>query len=235
MLRAITTQLQLEIAARFGHTAVDTGSGSPREVLWCPPEIALRERSEQNSRLGRPPDENMPFLSFWRIGYRLNLFRLNTPLATSGAHTSDAGTGVYKMVPLDLVYQIEAWSDKEVNFETAIENYYRWASPAGELVLTDTGGVTFQLPLTFLDAQDNSRIQELYDIGRLHRATFPMMVSGYVVTDGGTFKTIETIKYNIYEFHGDPDESLLAKSVSLGGVFAWDTGVEWDSGLRWDQ
>lgn len=236
MLRATATQLQQTIANQFGLTAIDAITSGPRDVLYVVPEIALRARQEQCSELGLDPEQNMPFLSFYRTGYQLNKPRLNLPLITDGAFTDDNRTRKYKMRPVRFVFQIEHWSDKPEDFEEAIENFYKWSVLPGELVLTDTEGVTFQLPINFDDVQDNSRLRELFDIGPIYRATMPVVVSGYIITENGPFTTIHTITWNIWDYsaYGNPDRAILIKSGEVVGPESrWDVSI-WDQ-FRWDK
>jgi hypothetical protein len=221
MLRATQLALQAEIATRFGLTTTDTvdGTSTYRDVVWGPPDVAFRLRSEQSSKLGRNPESIFPFASFWRTGYRANMQRLNTMLAESGASTDSNLTQKYKMKPLDLAFQVEYWSYKPGEYEAAIENWYKWKLPGNILELTDVNDITFEMNLVLGDAQDNSRLQEQFEIGKIYRATFPVAVGSFVIEDGGTFVTIETIfwTFNDYSATDDVDDAVLIKSGSITG------------------
>lgn len=217
MIRAITTQLQQEIADRFALTEVDSVTSGPRDVLWAPAEIALRNRMEQSAQLGRDPEILPPFLSFWRIAERLDKPRLNLPAAEYGVPTGSGLTRRYKLTPVDLVYQIEHWAEKEVNHEDAIRRFFQWSDFPPPLTLTDVNGVTFDLPTTFMDPVDNSRIPEIWNIGSLYRETMVVRIGGYVVEDSGAgaFKTIETITWNVYDYsaYGTTEDAVLVKAM----------------------
>lgn len=236
MIRATETHLQSEVATRFGYNAVNPQTSAPRDILWCPPEIALRKRSEQSSRLGRAREENLPFFSFWRTGYRGESERFNWPLANRGAATSDGLSRFYKMIPLELAFQIEFWTDNEEEFEEAIKSWYFWKKGA-LFTLTDLNGVTLDLGLKFLDAQDNSRIPELFSIGEIHRATFPMAISSYVIEDSGeVFQTIEMVRWSFRDnsFVTDFADAPIIKMDTIAGAIYYDEGMEYDSGYSYN-
>jgi hypothetical protein len=233
LLRAIATRLQQEIADTFGYTAIDSFLNGPRDVLWCPAEIAPRNRMEQSARLERARELNTPFMSFWRIGERPNRSRRNLPLAYEGAYTNDDRTEKYKMRPVKLAFQVEHWAHDEEDHEFAIETYLKWIDPEPELVLTDINGVTFQMPMQFQDPKDNSRIPEIYKIGRLHRETFVFTVDGYVIdATGDVFVTIETITWNIWDYsaYGTVEDAVLLKTPpDITESFHWDAeDAVWD-------
>lgn len=234
MLRAIATKLQQEVADIFGYTAIDPILNGPRDVLWCPAEIALRNRMEQSAKLERPRELNTPFMSFWRIGERPNRARRNVPLAYDGAYTNADRTEKYKMRPVKLAFQIEHWSAAEDDHEFAVETYLKWMDPEPELVLTDVNGVTFQMPMQFQDPKDNSRIQEIYNIGRLHRETFVLTIDGYVIdATGDVFVTIDTITWNIWDYgaYGTVESAVILKSpADITENFNWDSqDAIWDN------
>lgn len=219
MIRATETKLQSEIASRFGYNAVNPQTSAPRDVLWVPPELALRKRAEQSSNLGRPPEENFPFLSFWRTGYRMSMERFSWPLANRGAATADGRGTYYKMIPLELAFQIEFWTDDEDDYEESIRSWYFWKKGA-VLVLTDSNAVTFDLGLKFADAQDNSRIPELFQIGEIHRSTFPLLISSYVIQrdpESGEFETIDTVVWSVRDnsYAIDFADAPIIKTESL--------------------
>ncbi len=215
MLRAIATELQAVIATKFGYTATDSLTSGPRDVVWLPDQVAFRERAEQSSELVRGVEAQMPFLSFWRTGMRLNKGRRNIPQASDGVATADSNLAKYKLIPVDMAFQIEFWADEVVDFEGAIESWYKWAWPPTELVLTDVSDVVFPLTMDFGDAQDNSLLQQRREVGDIYRASFPLTVLGYVVESGGTFKTIKTIKWDIYDYSAteEVEGAVLIKAM----------------------
>jgi hypothetical protein len=219
MLRTIQEAFLEEMASKFGYaTPTDSGrDDAPRDVLWCPPEIAMRRRQEQSSRLNRSPEQNMPFLSFWRTAVSPDKSRRNVPMAVDGVPTDSTRVMRYTLRPVFIVLQAEHWADKHVDHEGAIENFIRWTDPLPELVVTDSNGVVFQLPMWVLDPQDNSRISEVFEAGEIYRETFVFRLNGYVVTSSSGYKPIETIKWNIWDYSatGDTDDAVLIKQVEL--------------------
>lgn len=234
MLRLIQENLMGQIAARFDYSTPTDPSRQgdpPREVLWCPPEIAVRVRMEQSSELDRAPEVHLPFMSFWRIGGREDKRRLNLPLVTRGAPIDPTYTRRYGMRPVNLVYQIEHWAKDHPVHEEAYEKWMRWTMPLPVVGFTDGNGVEFELPTSVLEPQDNSRIAELYEIGEVYRWTFAMVVAGFVVTDSGVDSDvpITRVEWGLYE--GAPGSSVLAKSAPVTAtITAWDTPLPW-----WDQ
>lgn len=244
MLRLTQENLMEQIAARFGYSMPTDPSRTgapPRDVLWCPPENALRVRMEQSSELDRTPEVHMPFMSFWRTGGQEDKRRLNVPLATRGAVTDESYTRRYKMRPVNLVYRIDHWSKDHPIHEGAYEDWMRWTMPLPVVGFTDANGVEFELPTTVLEPQDTSRITEIYNIGELFRWTFTIVVAGFVITDSGedSFVPIDKVVWDIFDVPvGEtPDEAVLIKSVTLlEPVTAWDTPVPWwdQPGQKWD-
>lgn len=246
MLRMIQENLMMQIAAAFGYlTPVDlTREGDPpRDVIWCPPEIALRRRQEQSSALDRTPEIHVPFMSFWRTMGREDKKRLNVPLAWRGAPIDGSYTRYYGLRPVSLVYQIEHWSKDHPVHELAYEKWINWTMPLPVVSFTDANGVQFDLPTSVIDPTDNSRIPEIYEIGELYRWTFNMVVQGYVITDSGeeSYVPIEKVIWNIWDVPtGEaPDEATLIKAVDIDApplVTAWDTPAPWwdTPGQKWD-
>lgn len=211
-----------QIAAAFDYsTPTDpTREGDPpREVLWCPPEIALRRRQEQTSELNLSPEVHLPFMSFWRTMGREDKKRLNVPLAWRGAPIDSSYTRYYGLRPVNLVYQIEHWSKEHPIHEDAFEKWVNWTMPLPVVNFTDANGVTFDLPTTVIDPIDNSRIPEIYEVGELYRWTFAMAVQGFVATDSGeaSYVPIETVRWNIWDSTaGDtPTTAELIKTVDV--------------------
>lgn len=208
-----------QVATQFGYTATDSGrDGAPRDVLWCPPEIALRERQEQSSRLSRAPEQNFPFLSFWRTAVSLDKDRLNVPLTYYGVPTSTTRLTHYKLRPVKIVLQLEHWASKHTNHESAIENYIKWVTPLPELQVEDANGVTLHVPIWTIDPQDNSRIAELYEVGSIFRETFTFTLGGWVTVSVGGYSVIEKVKWNIWEStfsDGVVSDSVLMKTVLM--------------------
>jgi hypothetical protein len=219
VLRATQIQALTDIAAAFGYsTPVDDGrDDAPRDVLWCPSDIALRRRAEQSSRLSRAPESHMPFMSFWRPDVKWNTQRANTPLARDGALTGDARTYIYQMRPVDVYLQVDHWSRKHTDHEAAIENYFRWSAPPTQMSLTDDAGVVFNLPMWFGEGTDNSQIMKVYDLGEIYRWTFTFWVGSYVVTGSSSFALIETVKTRWLDYGatGETEDAVLIKAVDL--------------------
>ncbi len=223
MLRMIQENLMDQIAAAFGYSTPTDPSrdgAPPRDVLWCEPDVALRERMEQSSRLDRTPEVHLPFMSFWRTMGREDKKRLNVPLATRGAPIDDTYTRYYGLRPVNLVYRIDHWSKEHPIHEVAYENWMRWTMPLPVVSFDDANGVHFDLPTTVIDPDDTSRIAEMYEIGELYRWTFSMVVAGFVITDSGeaSYVPIETVKWNIWDTPvGDdlPGDAQLIKSVDV--------------------
>jgi hypothetical protein len=218
MLRMIQENLMDQIATRFGYaTPPDpTRTGSPpRDVLFCPPENALRVRMEQSSELDRTPEVHLPFVSFWRTSGREDKRRLNVPLATRGAPIDDTYTRRYGLRPVNLIYRIDHWSKDHPVHEVAFEDWLRWTMPLPVVDFVDGNGVQFELPTTVTDPEDTSRIAEIYEIGELYRWSFTMVVAGFVVTDSGvdSYVPIEKVVWDVFE--GTPDESALIKSKEV--------------------
>lgn len=192
----------LQAAAAFGYsTPTDpTRAGNPpRDVLWCPPEIALRRRMEQSSELNREPEVHPPFLSFWRTMGREDKKRLNVPLATGGAPTDSTYTRRYGLRPVNLIYQFDHWEKDHPAHEEAFERWLRWTMPLPQVAFTDANGVQFNLPTTVIDPTDSSRIPDIYEMGELYRWTFVMAVQGYVITDSGeeSYVPIEKVVWDL--------------------------------------
>ena len=204
MLRLIQENLMGQIASRFDYSTPTDPSregGPPRDVIWCPPENAVRVRMGQSARLDREREAHLPFMSFWRTGGREDKRRLNVPLATQGAPTDDTYTRRYGMRPVNLVYQIEHWSKDHPLHEEAYERWMRWTMPLPVVDFTDGNGVGFELPTAVLEPQDNSRIAEIYDIGEVYRWTFVMVVAGFVISDSGegSYVPITRAVWSIYD------------------------------------
>lgn len=243
MLRMIQENLMEQVAAAFNYsTPTDpTREGDPpRDVLWCPPENAVRERGEQSSELDRDPEANLPFMSFWRTMAREDKRRFNVPLATGGAPIDSSYTRRYGLRPVNIVYQIEHWSKDHPIHENAFEKWIEWTMPLPVVSFTDGNGVEFELPTTIIDPIDNSRIPEIYEIGELYRWTFVMVVAGYVITDSGedSYVPIEKITWNIWDGTGPSDRTAI-KTVDIEGsllVTAWDSPEPWwdTPGQMWD-
>ena len=219
MIRATQLKIQAELATRFSltETVVKNGIQTYRDILWTQPDVALRSRAEQSSLLGRDPESSFPFISFWRTGWRGNMQRSNTLLSESGTNTDENYTQRYTLKPIDLAFQVEYWTNKSSEFEAAVEYWYDWKMPGDYLLLQDTEGVSFELNLVLGDAQDNSRLQEQYQVGKIQRATFPLAVGSYIVGDQGTFTTIETVYWSLndYSATGDIDDAVELKSGTV--------------------
>lgn len=220
MLRAIATQMQSEIAVRFGYSTPLDEFGAPRDVLWTRQEVAIRKRQEQSSRLARPISDNMPFMSFYRIATSIDRSRINLPATKRGAAFSTSVDGkttrTYSMRPVLMVFQIEHWADKPNHWETAIENWVRWAAPPITLTLTDLNGTQISVPLEFSDSIDNSQLEQEYDIGRVYRVTFTTTARGWVMNEpnDSPFKTILTERINIWTPILDVGTPALVKQVT---------------------
>ncbi len=201
MLRVIATQLMIDIADAFDFTETIGSTLIPRDVIYYPDADAMHRRQSRMSKLGYSPEQNMPFISFYRLGARVTPHRMNYTAAVHGAkYTASVGSVTkYKIIPTDMMFQIEHWSDNPVDAETAIENYLIWSAPPSELVVTDTNGVEFAFPMNFDDPQDNSLREPQREVGRIYRITFPVLVMGFVVVGGSPIKTILTEYLNIYD------------------------------------
>ena len=222
MLRMIQENLMEQIAAQFGYaTPTDpTREGDPpRDVLWCPPDIATRIRQEQSSELNRDPEANLPFVSFWRTGGRQDKRRFNVPLATRGAPIDAAYTRRYGLRPVNLAYRIDHWSRDHPVHEVAYENWMKWVMPLPVIGFVDGNGVQFELPTTVIEPEDTSRITEIYEIGELYRWTFTMVVAGYVITDSGqdSYVPIDKVVWKVFDGSAGqtPVDAELIKSVDV--------------------
>ena len=218
----IQENLMDQIATRFDYATPTDPSRTgdpPRDVLWCPPEIALRIRMEQSSALDRTPEIHLPFMSFWRTMGREDKKRLNIPLAWRGAPIDSTYTRRYGLRPVNLVYQIEHWSKNHPVHEVAFEKWMRWTMPLPVVNFTDANGVVFDLPTTVIDPTDNSRIPEIFEIGELYRWTFNMVVQGFVITDSGpdSYVPIDKVVWDIFDGTAGqtPAEAELIKSVDV--------------------
>jgi hypothetical protein len=220
VLRTIQEAFLAEMASKFGYsTPLDSTrvGNPPRDVLWCPPELAFRLRAEQSSELERPVEENFPFMSFWRTAVSPDLNRANLPQMWDGVPTDTTRATRYTLRPVRIVLQAEHWSSDHEVHEAAIENYFKWTMPVPELVVTDSNGVVFQLPMWVIDPQDNSRIPELFEVGEIYRETFTFAIGGYVVESTGGYKPIETIKWDIWDYSatGEIADAVRIKQVEL--------------------
>lgn len=236
MIRATTRKLQSEAAIRFGLTAVDSDM-FPRDVIWCPADIALRKRAEQSAALGRAPEQHFPFISFWRTGWIRQLGRYNAGVAIRGVSIDDSLASYYKMKPIELTYQFEFWAKDEEIFEAAVETWLDWSMPGAVLVLTDSNNVTFDLGLKFLEPQDNSYILRMFDIGEIHRATFALAVSSYLVSgveEPGAI--IDEIEWSFRDSSAVEDlaDAPVIKTGLVHEAIYYDTGETYDSGEHYD-
>lgn len=216
MIRAIATELHSEIASVFGYDSPLLTNGAARDIVWAPDGIAMRTR--ENQVRGLDDDvSRFPFISFYRtVPVVLDISRLNIPLARRGARYESTGAGTiihkYKLIPAKFLIQIEHWSQDPETFETAFKNWIQWSAPASEMTLIDVNGVSFQCQMQFGDGIDNSLLEQKYDIGKVYRATFPLVVKAFVVTaDSTDFKTILTEKIDIYDYlgTGSIDDAVL--------------------------
>jgi len=210
---SVATTLSQLLADSFALTEVDSITSGPRDVIWAPAEIAQRMRAEQSSQLGRDPDQNMPFISFWRTASRPAKLRRSLPMAREGVYTGAANVGLYKMVPVDMVFQCEHWSNvkSEADLESAMRRYFMWAEPPNQLTVMDQNDVYYDLQLKFpVDPTDSSRLMEMFEIGRLHRWTFVVVVQAFAVTGGITFHPIESIGWTVWDYsaYGDIERAV---------------------------
>ena len=207
MLRAVTLQLIEDLASQFSlsnRMTIDS-LDMPRDVIYCPVNLAERKRQERLKLAGVSNDILLPYMSFYRVGISDDVERFNLTILKDGlqvaAQSPDSKADTAEMVPVTATYQADYYMRTETQKEVAVKHWVRWRESPW-LTIEDAEGTSWNLPLDLRGMEDTSDLEQEYVEGGMHRLTFSFMVKLFVLTYT-EFNTILTIKWSMRDYDGN--------------------------------
>ena len=183
------------------------------DVAIRPKEVALRTLAEKRGK------SSLEFLNLWRETTTFSWPRQRSPLAREGmlmAFTDTNNTDITRAsaVPVDLQYNLWAWSVDLDKINSVIETYLFWQHTNPNLDLTFNEVHPVQFDLKFGAAVDTSPVEDIYEKGVYYGVRLPIQVEGWVMKLD-SLKTIKTAVLKDYLEGKDGNILLRSQTIDL--------------------
>lgn len=150
-------------------------------VVFCPKAIAQRYVSEKRG------ETFLEFMNVYRRAISFSWPRNRTIVSRRGLRyqKSDGTFATIKADPIDLDYDVWVWSTSLDKINMCVEEYLRWQHETPKVEITYESEFVLDPNLQFSPIVDDSRIESLYDMGKVWVFRMPIHIDGWLPKDAG--------------------------------------------------
>ena len=182
-----------------------------KDTAIRPKEVALRTLAEKRGK------SSLEFLSLWREATNFSWPRQRSPLAREGmllqfSDTNNTDITRALAVPVDLQYNLWAWSVDLDKINTVTETYLFWQHTDPNLDLLFNGVHPVEFDLSFGPVVDESPAEAIFEKGVYYGVRMPIQVEAWVMKLD-SLKTIKTLV--LKDFLEGEDGNLLLRSQTI--------------------
>ncbi len=191
-------------------------------VVLCPRAIAERYVSEKRG------ETFLDFMNVYRRSIAFSWKRNRTVVSRRGLRYQKANgrTATIKADAVDLDYDVWAWSTSLDKINLCVEEYLRWQHETPKVQIVYESEFTLDPNLQFSSVVDDSRIESLYDMGKVWIFRMPIHIDGWLPKDAGAeVGRANKIQLTLY----DRDDISSYEEIIVPGS---DQNTELEAALR---